>query len=60
MVTRKTGAAIPAHEVFESLNRVFEHLSLAAVIGGQLLAMGPGARPQGGGWGAAAGAGACI
>lgn len=32
-------------KVFEHLNRVFEHMSLAAVINGQILALGPGVLP---------------
>lgn len=41
---RRFGAANGA-EVYEHLNRVFEHMSLAAVIGNQILAFGPGILP---------------
>lgn len=32
-------------KVFEHINRVFEHMSLAAIINGQILALGPGVLP---------------
>mmetsp|Transcript_13743 Transcript_13743/g.26135 ORF Transcript_13743/g.26135 Transcript_13743/m.26135 type:complete len:1356 (+) Transcript_13743:185-4252(+) len=32
-------------KVFEHVNRVFEHMSLAAIVGGQILALGPGVLP---------------
>eukprot|EP00928_Gymnodinium_smaydae_P050728 TRINITY_DN3429_c0_g2_i1.p1 TRINITY_DN3429_c0_g2~~TRINITY_DN3429_c0_g2_i1.p1 ORF type:complete len:1521 (+),score=322.13 TRINITY_DN3429_c0_g2_i1:327-4889(+) len=38
---RRLGAA-EGPKVYEHLNRVFEHMSLAAVIGQQVLALGPG------------------
>lgn len=42
---RRLGA-IEGFKVFDYLNRFFEHLSLAAVIGGSILALGPGVLPQ--------------
>ncbi|CAE8587519.1 unnamed protein product, partial [Polarella glacialis] len=41
---RRLGSGAGA-EIYEHLNRVFDHMSLAAVIGGQILALGPGVLP---------------